>query len=319
MSANKATELFSKKGVVLFDAAMGTALQEAGQPPGTGSEEMNLLDPGTVSRIHRENIRAGSDVITTNTFGVSAMFLRGEKERALECLAAGVLLAKQAAGRTAIPRDEETAPSVAFCIGPAGVLLGPFGETSYEMAEEAFEAQAGAGARCGADFILLETFADIEEFARAARVAKKSSGLPVLGTMSFAENGHTYMGATPADLVSAARAEGLSALGANCSLGPQEMGPIIEEIMGENAAEGLSGSTGGIQSLPVIAQPNAGQPVYKDGKTTYEITTEEFIEGIKKLIDRGISGVGGCCGTTPAMIAAIRGMIDGKNTSGGKK
>jgi len=288
-------DFFESRGVVLFDAAMGTALMDAGQPPGTGSEGMNLSAPGTVLRIHSENIDAGCDVLTSNTFGVTQLMMRGEKEKALSALETAVGLAKQAAESGGANGKKILA---CLCVGPTGSLLGPLGGVSYEAAEAVFESQAEAGARCGADFVLLETFADIEELVRAARAAHAVSGLPVLGTMTFGAGGRSYMGASPADFVRAARACGLSAVGANCSLGPFEMAPVIEELI--EAADGI----------PVIAQPNAGSPLYRDGRTVYEMTPEDFSAGAERLLTLGISAIGGCCGTTPAMISAVRGMID---------
>jgi 5-methyltetrahydrofolate--homocysteine methyltransferase len=120
--------------------------------------------------------------------------------------------------------------------------------------------------------------------------------------MTFSETGRSFMGAAPADMVRKASAAGLAAIGANCSLGPFEIIPVIKEIIEENNKSD--------SPLPLIAQPNAGQPVYKNGSITYEITTNEFAEGAKQLLNLGISAIGGCCGTTPEMIAAIRGIID---------
>jgi Methionine synthase I (cobalamin-dependent), methyltransferase domain len=288
---------FAKRKIVLFDSAMGTALLAAGQPAGTGSEEMNVSAPAKVFRIHMENIMAGSDVITSNSFGVSQMLLRGEKVKGTDLLTESLTIMKRAVDTGAVHRKR-----VLGClgIGPTGALLGPMGDVSYETAEDIFSSIAEEGARGGAEFILLETFADLEEFTRAAWAAKKASGLPVLGTMTFGEGGRSFMGAAAADYVREARACGLFAIGANCTLGPLEITPIIESII--DMADGL----------PVIAQPNAGQPVYKDGQTVYEIETEDFAAGAKKLIDAGVSAIGGCCGTTPEMISAVRGIIDSR-------
>jgi len=287
--------LFEERGVVLFDAAMGTALLASGQPKGTGSEEMNLTAPETVLNIHTENITAGSDVVSSNSFGVSQLMMRGERERALRSLNEAVRIAKIAAARGG-PGGRK----VLACldIGPTGALLGPLGGGSYETAEEIFAAQAEAGARAGADFILLETFADLEEFKRAVRAAKRTSGLPVLGTMTFGENGRSFMGASPEALIRFAHEEKMDAAGANCSLDPVEIAPVVAALI--SLADGL----------PIIAQPNAGQPVYEDGKTVYKTSAEAFAEGAETLLDMGVSGIGGCCGTTPATISAIRDIID---------
>jgi len=287
------TEFFEERGVVLFDAAMGTALIAAGMPSGMGSEEMNLSAPDTVFRIHCENIEAGSDVVTSNTFGVSQMMIRGKKEGALEALREAVCLAKQAA-------SGRRSRLACLCVGPVGELLGPLGDVSYEAAAELFALQAEAGAAAGADFIMLETFADAEEFAHAAVAAVGASDLPVLGTMTFGENCRSFMGASPIDVArrNDEQAIGLFALGANCTLGPEEIVPVVKEFID---------AVGG---LPVIAQPNAGLPVYKAGGSVYEMTPADFAAGAEKLLALGISAIGGCCGTTPDMIALVRGIID---------
>jgi 5-methyltetrahydrofolate--homocysteine methyltransferase len=285
------------RGTVLLDSALGTALQAAGLKAGTGSEEMNFLAPETVLNIHRENISAGSDVITSNSFGAAQMYMRGGKERALESVNIAVKLAKQAA-------CEAEGILVCLGLGPTGVLLGDYGDKSYEEAEEVFRSLAAAGARAGADFVLFETFADQKEIIRASRAAIDESGLAVAATMTFEESGRSYMGAAPADFVREARAGGLAAVGANCQLGPLEMLRVISEIIAEvkNTAAGL----------PVIAQPNAGKPVYEDGKSVYKIGVSEFSEGAIKMMELGVSAIGGCCGTTPAMIAAVRGIIESR-------
>ena len=287
--------LFEEKGVVLFDAAMGTALLAAGQPAGSGSEEMNISSPETVFNIHLENIKAGCDVVTSNTFGITQLMNRGEKDSALKIIGEAVRLAKSAASG-----DGPGGRKILACldIGPSGALLGPIGDTGYEAAEEYYLAQAEAGALADADFILLETFADLEEFRCAARAAKKASGLPVLGTMTFGEGGRSFMGASTEDLIRAAREESLIATGANCTLDPAEIVPIVTDL--------ISLSDG----LPIIVQPNAGQPVFADGAAVYETTAHAFAAGAKKLIDLGVSGIGGCCGTTPETISVIRDIID---------
>ena len=292
MTEAELIKYFNERAIVLFDSALGTALFDAGYPVGVGTEKACLTHREILFDIHLANIRAGSDVITSNSFGVTHMYMRGEKESALELLTESVRIAGQAAA----------SGGVLYCLGlgPAGVMFDSSGDAGYEEAEEAYAAQAEAGARAGADFILLETFADMEEILRAARAAGSASGLPVIGTMTFNEGGRSFMGATPAEFTARARASGFAAVGTNCTLDPPGMIPIVKEIL--DAAEGI----------PVLVQPNAGQPVYRDGQTFYEITTEEFSSGAEKLIDLGISGVGGCCGTTPEMISAVRGIINSR-------
>jgi len=293
-------KLFEDCGVVLFDSAMGTALLAAGQPKGTGSETMNLSAPETVLKIHLDNILAGSDVVTGNTFGVTQMMMRGERELAIETLKKAVGLAKEAASGGG-PGGREV--FACLDLGPSGALFGPLGGVSYEEVEQVFAAQAQAGAQAGADFVLIETFADAEEFARAARAAKAASGLSVLGTMTFGEGGRSFMGASIPDMMRVAREEGLSAVGANCTLTPAEMLPVIKDIL--SLADGL----------PVIAQPNAGQPVITDGGLTYLTTADVFAAGAEELIAAGVSGIGGCCGTTPDIISKIRDIINRRQKS----
>jgi len=287
--------LFEERGVVLFDAAMGTALLAAGQPKGTGSEEMNNSSPETVLGIHKENVQAGSDVLTSNTFGITQLMMRGDTKGAVSTLKKAVGIAKEAGGGGR-PGGHEI--FVGLCIGPSGKMLGPYGDENYQLAGGMYAAQAEAGARAGADFIFLETFADPEEFACAAHAAGNITDLPVVGTMTFGESGRTFMGASPGDLMYIARSEKLVATGANCTLEPEGMIPVIKEIL--SLAKGL----------PVIAQPNAGQPVFAEGKAVYEMSEDDFIAGVTKLIDLGVSGIGGCCGTTPKVIARIRDIID---------
>lgn len=305
MNNSELREFFDGCGVVLFDAAMGTALQTAGQPQGTRSEAMNLTAPETVLNIHRENIKAGSDVVTSNTFGVSAMMLRGgtDREKALLALDEGIRLAKKAADEATEPAANGGRKRLACLgLGPTGAIFEPIGDVSYETAEEVFAVQAEAGANAGAAFILMETFADAEEFRHAALAARKAAPeLPVLGTMTFDAGGRSFMGAAPADAVRIAKEYGLTAIGANCSLDPFEIAGIAAAFTGDVT-----------NGLYVIMQPNAGQPVREGGEITYKMTPERFAEGARALIELGISGIGGCCGTTPKAIAAIRGIIDNR-------
>ena len=287
--------LFDEDGPVLFDSALGTALLAAGQPKGTGSEEMNEISPETVLGIHLENVKAGSDVISSNSFGVSQMMFRGERERGLTLLEKSVALAINAAsGGGHGGRDVFACLS----IGPTGAMLGSSGDAGYDDVRDIYAAQAEAGERAGADFILLETFADPEEFVCAARAARSAADLPVAGTMTFDKNGYSFMGGSAYDLLGIARAENLVATGANCTLDPFGMLPVIDTLT--SLADGF----------PIIAQPNMGQPVIRDGKAVYETPDEVFLAGAEKLIDLGVSGIGGCCGTTPVVISSIRAMID---------
>ena len=275
----------------LFDGAMGTMLQKAGLPAGMPPEKMNLTVPETVKAIHTAYAAAGADILTANTFGASRQKLG---EDPAPYITAGVRLARQAAGENTL---------VALDVGPLGVLMQPFGELSFEEAYSLFaeivEAGAKAGAEPTADLILIETMSDLLEAKAALLAAKERTSLPVFVTMTFGEDGKTFLGTDPAAAAVTLTSLGADVIGLNCSAGPRELRPLLD-VMLQNS------------HLPVMIQPNAGLPRLKGGETVYDVRPEEFAQWGRAFLDDGAAILGGCCGTSPDHIRALRGLLDGR-------
>ncbi len=270
----------------LFDGGMGSMLQAAGLGAGECPERLNLTAPETVEAVHRAYVRAGADIITANTFGASRRKL-GEDPAPL--IAAGVAAARRAAGPERY---------VALDVGPLGSLLEPFGEMSFDEAYGMFAEIAEAGARAGADLVLIETMGDLLEAKAALLAAKERTDLPVLVTMTFGADGRTFLGVDPAAAAVTLTALGADGVGLNCSVGPREM----EEPLGAML---------GVTHLPVVVQPNAGLPRLEGGRTVYDVGPEEFAAWGKRFLEAGAALLGGCCGTTPDHIRALRSLMEG--------
>ncbi len=271
----------------LFDGAMGTMLQKAGLPAGMPPEKMNLTAPETVKAIHTAYAAAGADILTANTFGASRQKLG---EDPAPYITAGVRLARQAAGENTL---------VALDVGPLGVLMQPFGELSFEEAYSLFAEIVEAGAKAGADLILIETMSDLLEAKAALLAAKERTSLPVFVTMTFGEDGKTFLGTDPAAAAVTLTSLGADVIGLNCSAGPRELRPLLD-IMLQNS------------HLPVMIQPNAGLPHLEGGETVYDVRPEEFAQWGRAFLDDGAAILGGCCGTSPDHIRALRGLLDGR-------
>ncbi|MDR1496146.1 MAG: homocysteine S-methyltransferase family protein [Clostridiales Family XIII bacterium] len=300
-----AKELFDKKydKTVLFDSAMGTALIAAGVlPAGESSERANIDAPDVVANIHRRNIEAGCDIITANTFGVhigESFSDRGDPVAEEEALRAGVRLAKKSAAQTMAEGGAATGRKIytALDIGPIGDIIGLTCSLTHDDAVEMFARAAGAGASEGADLVLIETMSDLAEAIDAITAVKAETDLPVICSMTFGSGGRTFMGVSPEEFAKAAIEAGADAVGANCSLGSYEMIPPAEALV---AAAG---------DIPVLVQPNAGQPRMEGTNVYYDMTPEDFTDGALEMIKSGVRFVGGCCGTTPEMITLLREKI----------
>ena len=269
---------------LLFDGAMGTMLQQGGLKPGELPDLLCLSDPALVTSVHRAYVEAGSQVVTTNTFGANRLKLEGKAEVA-EVFAAAVACAREAGARY-----------VAADMGPTGELMDPYGDLEYEEAYEIYAEQARAAEAAGAYIVIVETMADLTEAEAAVRAAVDSTSLPVFATMTFGEHGRTLMGTAPAEAASELEGFGASAVGANGSQGPIEMAPIIAEMLEAT-------------SKPVIVQANAGLPTLVDGVTGYSIDAGEYIEAVGKIVEAGASVVGGCCGTNPEYIMRLAQLL----------
>jgi 5-methyltetrahydrofolate--homocysteine methyltransferase len=279
--------------VLVLDGAMGTMLQERGLKPGQSPEELNLTAPEIVAGVHRAYLDAGADIIVTNTFGGSSAKLEhyGLGDRVAEINAKAVQLAREVAGDQAY---------VAGSIGPTGRFVEPVGDLSFDEIAAIFREQAGALIEAGCDLISLETFLDIKEI-RAALIAIRelSADIPVIAMLTFEEKGRSVLGSSPEAAAITLEAVGASLIGSNCGLGVEGMYEILRAMRR-------------VSSLPLICQANAGLPILKDGKTIFPASPEDMTAYHDRLIEHGIRVIGGCCGTTPAHIAAMKLALAGR-------
>ncbi len=281
---------YIKDHFLLLDGGMGTLLQQAGLRPGELPERWNLTHPETVKAIQRDYFDAGSHVVNTNTFGANC--LKFDSAELEEIIAAAVKIAGEARAESSAPQEKW----IALDIGPCGRMLKPLGDLDFEDAVEIFAKTVRLGVKYGVDLITVETMNDCYETKAALLAVKENCDLPVFVTNAYGEDGKLMTGATPQAM--AAMLEGLSAdaIGANCSLGPSQL---------EGVAEALVNSS----SLPVILKPNAGMPTVRDGVTEYDVTAGAFAEAIADAAKKGVRIFGGCCGTTPAYIRAVREVL----------
>jgi 5-methyltetrahydrofolate--homocysteine methyltransferase len=283
---------YIKNNILIFDGAMGTMLQKKGLRLGENPEVLNINKPDIIEEIHREYIDSGANVITTNTFGANELKLKLCNLEVEEVINAAIEIAKGAKG------NSDT--YIALDIGPIGELLEPMGTLSFDRAYEIFKRQVVQGVKSGADLILLETMTDLYELKAAILAVKENSELPVFCTMTFEENLRTFTGCSPEAMVLVLEGLGVDALGVNCSLGPKQLKPIIEEICS-------------LAHIPVMVQPNAGLPTLSIGnETKYDVTKEEFADTLCSFIDSGVRVIGGCCGTTPEYIKELCSRVKNK-------
>ncbi len=277
------------KELLFFDGGMGTQLQEKGLEAGELPDLWNLTHPDVVRQIHRDYRAAGAQVLTTNTFGANRLKLEGSGRTVEEVVSAGVALAREAAEGALVALD----------VGPLGKLLKPFGTLEFEDAVELFGETVRAGAKAGADFVLIETVSDTYEAKAAVLAARENCELPVVASLTFDERHKLLTGGDAAAAAALLEGLGVSAIGLNCGLGPAQMKELLPELTATC-------------SVPVICSPNAGMPLLRDGQTIFPVGPEEFAGQMKDLVALGASAVGGCCGTTPdhirALTEACRGM-----------
>ena len=282
-------EALAGRAYLLFDGGMGTLVQAAGlHTVHAVPDLLNLTHPEAIVAIQRQYVEAGADCITTNTFNTNRLKLANAGATVAEVYAAAAANAR-AAG----------APLVAGDIGPTGALLEPLGTLTFDEAFDIFSEQACAAEAAGCDLIVVETMADLLEAKAAVLAAVESTTLPVFATMTFGEDGRTFLGTTPAIAATTLSALGASAVGLNCSLGPTELAPLVGELAPHDRAL-------------VMAQPNAGLPRIQDGETVFDVGPNEFAQAMEAILDAGAMVIGGCCGTTPDHIAALRALIDAR-------
>ncbi len=273
---------------LFLDGGMGTQLQARGLAAGEIPELWNLSRPDDIRAVHSAYLAAGADVIYANTFGANAAKYHGDAPLA-DVIAAGVQIAREAGSEG---RDKRDPPLVALDVGPTGRLLKPAGDFEFDAAYDAFAEQVRLGAEAGADLVVIETMGDTYELKAAVLAAKENCNLPVIATVALGEDGKLLTGGDVECV--AALLEGLrvDALGFNCGLGPDKMRPYVERLAR-------------VVSCPIAVKPNAGMPKVVDGQTVFTVGPEAFAADVADLVAAGASIVGGCCGTTPAHIAAV--------------
>ena len=273
---------------LILDGGMGTQLQTRGLMPGESPEMWNLSRPSDIRAVHDAYFAAGSNVVYANTFGANRAKYHGDAPLA-EVIAAGVSIALEAK-RSA---DGSRQRLVALDIGPTGRLLKPAGDFEFDAAYDAFAEQVSIGAKAGADLVVIETMGDTMELKAAVLAAKENCTLPVIATVALADDGKLLTGAD-VDCV-AALLEGLrvDAMGFNCGLGPDRLLPFVRRLAERT-------------TLPIAVKPNAGMPKIVDGRTVFAVGPDEFATDVAALVEAGASIIGGCCGTTPAHIAALQ-------------
>ncbi|MBN2471973.1 MAG: bifunctional homocysteine S-methyltransferase/methylenetetrahydrofolate reductase [Anaerolineae bacterium] len=289
-------ERLAQPAPILTDGAMGTTLHQYGIPIDACFDELNLTRPELIAQIHADFLRAGAELLETNTFGASAFKLArfGLDERAAEINRAGVAIAQRAIAEAG--RDDVY---VVGSVGPLGVRLRPYGRVSEEEARAAFRAQIAALAAAGADAILLETFTDRHEILEALAAAREAApDLPVIANMTFAEDDRTLLGDLPVRVARDLHEAGADVIGVNCGGGPAQIARLVSMM---HAA---------VPEATCAAVPNAGFPESVGGRMMYPATTEYFADAARNFKAIGAQIIGGCCGTTPDHIAAMRRALD---------
>ncbi|HEV7891316.1 MAG TPA: bifunctional homocysteine S-methyltransferase/methylenetetrahydrofolate reductase [Pyrinomonadaceae bacterium] len=278
-------ELLESDHVTVFDGAMGTMLYAKGVYINRSYDELNLTSPDLVRAVHEEYVRAGAEVIETNTFTATAHKLSqyGLDSRLREINVTAARLAREAAcGRC----------FVAGAIGPLGLRIEPYGPTSFDEAKEMFKQQAEALLEGGVDLFILETFSDVSELRQAIRAVRELTDLPVIAQMTISLDGNTSFGTTPEVFTARLDEWGADVIGLNCGVGPATVLTAVEKMRAATAKK-------------LSAQPNAGLPRDVQGRQFYMCSPEYMAKYAKRLIQSGVRFIGGCCGTTPSHIKLI--------------
>lgn len=274
------------KEVLIFDGAMGTVLQQRGLKAGDIPERLNIENSEDIIDIHKSYLEAGAEILTTNTFGANALKLDGIDYSVEEVISAAVQNARQAVIETGMEAF------VALDMGPLGELLEPMGSLKFDEAYNLYQQQVLIGVKSGADLIHIETIADLYEARAAVLAAKENSNLPIFCTLTFEENGRTFTGSSIRSMISVLEGLGVDGIGINCSLGPEKLEVLVEEVLKYS-------------EKAVILQANAGLPVVEAGETVFKISPEEYFEPLNRLYKKGLAVIGGCCGTNEKFISLI--------------
>jgi methionine synthase / methylenetetrahydrofolate reductase(NADPH) len=277
--------LLESGGIHVFDGAMGTMLYAKGVYINRCYDELNLSNPDLVREIHGEYIRAGADIIETNTFGATAHKLQqyGLEGSLHEINATAAKLAREAAKERAY---------VAGAIGPLGLRIEPYGPTSFDEAKDLFSAQAAALLEGGVDLFIVETFSDVSEIRQAIRAIRELCDLPIIAQMTIMTDGNTLFGTTPEVFTERLDVWGADVIGLNCGVGPAIILAALEKMRA-------------VTKKKLSTQPNAGLPRDVQGRQFYMCSPEYMSKFAKRFIQAGAKFIGGCCGTTPSHIKLI--------------
>ena len=278
--------------VLVADGATGTNLQKVGLQSGMSPEDWIFDRPDQLVALHRAWVDAGSDIILTCTFGGTRLRLKDSPygDRAPELNRRAVELAQEAA---------RTRPEVliAGSLGPTGQLFAPFGPLTHDAAVETYAEQAKALADGGADLLVIETHFALDEAGAAIEGAQSACDLPIVISFSFDRGVRTMMGVKPTQVVKAFKPKGVAAVGANCGTTLENMEKIVQEYAAADSG------------LIIWAKPNAGLPNVQNGVATYDVTPEQMAASALRNVQAGARIVGGCCGSTPAHLAAIAAAV----------
>ena len=280
-------EAIQSHKVLIADGATGTELHKAGLPSGMAPEKWNLDNPDAITALHQSYLDAGSDIVLTNSFGGSPIKL------AMTGLQNDAIRINQQAAAIARKTADKYQALVFGDVGPSGKLLEPMGDLKVEDLEIAFKVQIKALAESGVDAILIETMSDLEDAKTAVRAAQAVTKLPILVTFSFDSHGRTMMGVKPTLAAREISAMNVSVIGANCGRTLSETFSAIQEIKAA-APENIW-----------MAKPNAGLPHLDSDHSVYDVSPEVMADYAQRFVDEGVKIFGGCCGSSPAHIAAI--------------
>ncbi|MBO5068400.1 MAG: homocysteine S-methyltransferase family protein, partial [Clostridia bacterium] len=277
---------YLKDNLIFLDGGMGTLLQANGLRAGELPERWNKTHPEVITAIHKAYFDAGSNVVSTNTFGANSLkFYDDELEEIIKCAAQNAKNAKEQS-------NGNQEKWIALDIGPTGRMLKPYGDLDFEDAVKVFSKTVKLGVKYGVDLVFIETMNDSYETKAAVLAVKENCDLPVFVSNAYGEDGTLMTGANPKAMVAMLEGLGVDAIGVNCSFGPKKLAPVVEKYLKYS-------------SIPVLLEPNAGLPKVVDGKTVYDVLPEEFSFDVSSLIKNGVRIAGGCCGTTPDYIKAL--------------
>ncbi len=283
------------KKPLLIDGAMGTMLQKYGLKQGECSEEWNISHPEVVQNIHQEYIKAGADIILTNTFGGNKIKLSNFRleDHTLKINELAVNIAKDAINKEG---NLKKRIFIAGSVGPTGKILEPYGDLKANEVYKNYKEQVIILEKSGLDLIILETFYDLEEIKAALKATKENTNLIVIASMTFDKNLKTIYGVNPEKAVMVLEGEGADGVGANCGTGPEVLYEVLK-IMKK------------ISHTYLMVEPNAGIPEFINGKVVYPASPKVMADYTEKFIKLGLNFIGGCCGTTPLHIEAMSDKI----------